>query len=244
MEEYFKEMATGPKQIAPGMITLAMMPQTQIEMLLNLETVQAKSKVKTDDKEPELAPFFLPTAAASDDVRRSVFDPARESELNAKDDTGDDDSKAPKSRILRQGADLAGASATPLLTLILRGERSEDYTEALEFLKNASIHVVDAELRSLGPWDHKFMSEDDVKTLRSAIKFFTAAIASGMYYEMVNAHLSVFLNVHTTAIMQSSALVDECHALREAMHKSYSRIDDLFNEIRCALSFHIGDAGV
>ena len=244
LEEYFKEMATGPKQIAPGMITLAMMPQTQIEMLLNLETVQAKSKVKTDDKEPELAPFFLPTAAASDDVRRSVFDPARESELNAKDDTGDDDSKAPKSRILRQGADLAGASATPLLTLILRGERSEDYTEALEFLKNASIHVVDAELRSLGPWDHKFMSEDDVKTLRSAIKFFTAAIASGMYYEMVNAQLNVFLNVHTTAIMQSSALVDECHALREAMHKSYSRIDDLFNEIRCTLSFHIGDAGV
>ena len=122
LEEYFKEMATGPKQIAPGMITLAMMPQTQIEMLLNLETVQAKSKVKTDDKEPELAPFFLPTAAASDDVRRSIFDPARESELNAKDDTGDDDSKAPKSRILRQGADLAGASATPLLTLILRGD--------------------------------------------------------------------------------------------------------------------------
>jgi U3 small nucleolar RNA-associated protein 21 len=88
------------------------------------------------------------------------------------------------------------------------------------------------------------MSEDDVKTLRSAIKFFTAAIASGMYYEMVNAQLNVFLNVHTTAIMQSSALVDECHALREAMHKSYSRIDDLFNEIRCTLSFHIGDAGV
>lgn len=30
------------------------------------------------------------------------------------------------------------------------------------------------------------MFEDDVKILRSVIKFFIVVIASGMYYEMVN----------------------------------------------------------
>ena len=88
------------------------------------------------------------------------------------------------------------------------------------------------------------MSEEDVKTLMSAIKFFTQTIKSGMYYELVNALLTVFLNAHTTAIMQSPELVEECHHLRSALHSTYSRIDDLFNEVQCALSFHTGQFGV
>ena len=243
LEEYFEKMSAGPRQIAPGMITLAGIPQEQIETLLNLETVREKLKPKEAKKAPEQAPFFLPTAVAEDDVRRSIFDPIRESEVN-KPSTPALDAEEPRSRILRPGEALAGANHDPLFRLILRGENSRDYTEALEFLKAASVNVVDAELRSLGPWDHNFMSADDEAKLKSAIAFFAAALESGMYYEMVNAHLSVFLTAHSTAIMSSPALKKACVPLQLAMHSSWSRLDDLFNEVRCALAFYTGQKGV
>ena len=242
LEEYFEALATGPKQIEPGMITMSNVPKTQIETLLNLETVKENSKEDEKEKEPELAPFFLPTVAASDDVRRSVFDPSRESLVNADGDSKKSQTE-PKSRILRAGSDLAGVASTPLISLLKKGETEDDYAAALEFLKDASPGTVDFELRSLGPWDHTFMSEEDVKNLSSGIKFFTKAIESGLYYELVNAHLSIFLEAHTTAIMESEDLVRECHALRAAAHKTYTRIDDLFNEVQCALSFHSGQFG-
>ena len=244
LEDYFERLATGPTQIEPGMITLSNVPKTQIETLLNLETVKENSKTDEKEKEPELAPFFLPTVAASDDVRRSVFDPSRESLVNAADGDSKKSQSEPKSRILRAGSDLAGVASTPLLSLLKKGEAEDDYTEALEFLRDASPGAVDFELRSLGPWDHKFMSEDDVKNLSSGIKFFSKTIESGLYYELVNAYLSIFLEAHTTAIMESEQLVRECHALRAALHKTYTRIDDLFNEVQCALSFHSGQFGM
>ena len=246
LEAIFHEMATSKKQVEPGLITLSNIPHTQIEMLLNFETVKERQKLQKEEKEPERAPFFLPTTAASDDVRRSVFDTSRELELNptsTANGEGGDKSSGAKSRILRHGEDLAGAGSSSLLSYIRKGEREGDYTEALEFLRGATVATVDGELRSLGPWDHKFMSQDDVKTLKSAIKFFTKTIRSGLYYEMVNAHLSVFLDAHTTAIMQSPELVEECNNLRVALHATYSRIDDLFNEVQCALSYAAGQFG-
>ena len=243
LEKLFDEMARGPKQIEPGMITLAGIPQAQIETLLNLETVKEKNKPKEKNEKPEAAPFFLPTAAASDDVRRSVFDPSMEAEKNANSAEGDAGAE-PKSRILRPGAELAGSSATPLISLIKKGERRNDYSQALEFLKDSSPQVVDAELRSIVPWDHKYMTREDVDNLKHAIKFFTVTISAGLYYEMLNAQLSVFLNAHSLAIMESPELVKDCHALRMALHKTWNRLDDLFNEVRCALAFYGGATGV
>ena len=74
------------------------------------------------EKEPELAPFFLPTVAASDDVRRSVFDPSRESLVNADGDSKKSQTE-PKSRILRAGSDLAGVASTPLISLLKKAKR-------------------------------------------------------------------------------------------------------------------------
>ena len=149
LENIFKEMSTAKKQIEPGMITLANIPETQIDLLLNLETVKERQKLKKEEKEPARAPFFLPTTAASDDVRRSIFDTSREAELNETSTTanGKGDDEAPKSRILRQGADLAGAMATPLLALIRKGEEKGDYLEALEYLRNATPSTCDGEIR-------------------------------------------------------------------------------------------------
>lgn len=243
LDKLFDEMARGPKQIEPGMITLAGIPQAQIETLLNLETVKEKNTPKEKNEKPEAAPFFLPTAAASDDVRRSVFDPSMEAEKNASNAAGDAGSE-PKSRILRPGAELAGSSATQLISLIKKGERRNDYSQALEFLKDSSPTVVDAELRSIGPWDHKYMTREDVDNLKHAIKFFTVTIGAGLYYEMLNAQLSVFLNAHSLAIMESPELVKDCHALRMAVHKTWNRLDDLFNEVRCSLAFYGGATGV
>lgn len=61
---------------------------------------------------------------------------------------------------------------------------------------------------------------------------------------MLNAQLSVFLNAHSLAIMESPELVKDCHALRMALHKTWNRLDDLFNEVRCSLAFYGGATGV
>ena len=80
-------IASIPAQLGPGMATLSLLPQKQLEDLNNLDEIRARKgkdpnvRNMTDaEKEEEQddfgqvrAPFFLPTKADDTDVRNSAF---------------------------------------------------------------------------------------------------------------------------------------------------------------------------
>ena len=70
-----RDPASGtPAPLLPELVTLSLLPRSQWQNLVHLETIRARSRPLAPPKKPEAAPFFLPTVAGADAGRNPVFD--------------------------------------------------------------------------------------------------------------------------------------------------------------------------
>ena len=145
-------IASIPAQLGPGMATLSLLPQKQLEDLNNLDEIRARKgkdpnvRNMTDaEKEEEQddfgqvrAPFFLPTKADDTDVRNSAFIV----EENGDDDDddmkkGDNAQVAVRSRILKRN-DENGNSLDADCELLRRWKRGAREIAEFEQLRLAN----------------------------------------------------------------------------------------------------------
>lgn len=69
-----------PPQLDGELVTFTLLPRSRWQTLLNLEVIQQRNKPKEPPKQPEKAPFFLPTLPgveqrfAVDDVQKAKED--------------------------------------------------------------------------------------------------------------------------------------------------------------------------
>ncbi|ACO69869.1 predicted protein [Micromonas commoda] len=103
---------------------------------------------------------------------------------------------------------------------------------------------LDAEIRALGPWDASTMTDDDAAELGDVLDFFAAEIPSGRNFEFLNALLAHFLRVHGGALQARESLRLKAEKVRAAAKATWKGVDDLLQEVRCALGFFGGVAGV
>mgnify|MGYP001810922628 CR=1 FL=1 len=69
-----RDGAGAPTPLAPALATLSMLPRTQWQNLVHLDTIKARNKPMEPPTKPAAAPFFLPTLAGVDSGRNPVFD--------------------------------------------------------------------------------------------------------------------------------------------------------------------------
>lgn len=55
------DVFTTPPQLDGELVTFTLLPRSRWQTLLNLEVIQQRNKPKEPPKQPEKAPFFLPT---------------------------------------------------------------------------------------------------------------------------------------------------------------------------------------
>jgi U3 small nucleolar RNA-associated protein 21 len=102
---------------------------------------------------------------------------------------------------------------------------------------------LDAEIRALGPWDVTTMTDADADELADVLDFFAAEIPSGRNFELLHALLAHFLRVHGTALAERERLRIRAERVRTAARKAWSGLDQLMQEVRCALGFFGGQHG-
>jgi U3 small nucleolar RNA-associated protein 21 len=223
-------------QVAPRMVTLALLPRAQWMALLHLDTLRERGKPAAPAAKPAAAPFFLPTLATL--TPHPVFD----TDAAAADG-------APKpggSRVLREGRGGGGsaASRSPLLRAIAAGAAASppDYASALEYLASCGPSALDAELRSLtlSSPDAAALTDEDEASLASLLDFLGAALATGRAFELLHATLAATLRLHGEACAAHPALRGRAAALRDAAGAAWGRLDKRFQEARCVLAFLAG----
>lgn len=69
-----RDASGAPAPLAPELVTLSMLPRTQVQNLVHLDTIKARNKPIEPPKKLASAPFFLPTLAGADAGRNPVFD--------------------------------------------------------------------------------------------------------------------------------------------------------------------------
>ncbi|KZT09652.1 Utp21-domain-containing protein [Laetiporus sulphureus 93-53] len=193
------------------LVTFSLLPRSKWQTLLNFEVIQQRNKPKEPPKEPERAPFFLPTLPGLE-PRFAIEE--KESDANA-----------PKSTKRLQKA---AASSTSVFYKKLAAEKPEgDYEEFFAYAKTLSPAALDLELHELVTLD----------ALRLFLKALHDRLCSHRDFEAVQTFLNVFLRMHGDVLMENEELHQELEALQEAQRKESEKLVELLAWSLGTLSF-------
>ncbi|KAG1468282.1 hypothetical protein G6F56_003920 [Rhizopus delemar] len=173
------------EQLTDQMITMSMEPRAKWQNLLHLETIKLRNKPKEAPKLPEKAPFFLPTLAGA----RAQFN--LESAMDVDKET--DAEKSKQIQFTQLNTD------TEYSKLLRAGhEANQTYTEFVEYAKSLSPSAIDVELRS-------FTVDAELTLLNYFLEAVVYMLNSRKNFELAQAWLSVFLNIHGDLIISNTS---------------------------------------
>ncbi|THH30375.1 hypothetical protein EUX98_g3830 [Antrodiella citrinella] len=201
-----------PAQLDGDLVTLTLLPRSRWQTLLNLEVIQQRNKPKEPPKQPEKAPFFLPTLPGVEH-RFDVQHP----------DKGKDKSKATK--VLHKST----GSAESVFWQKLSDENEDGHSDDVfyDYIKTLSPAAIDVEIRSLA-------------TLDSQRLFLTALIQrlrSHRDFEAVQTFQSIFLRIHGEVLVANEELRGELERLKEVQVTESERVIELLASSLGTLGF-------
>lgn len=221
------------KQLAPRLVTLALLPRSQVQAMLHLDTIKERAKPEAPPTKPAAAPFFLPTTPSL--ARNPTFATTTALLPGATAPGG-----APQSRVTRVGRHQDGGAAarSPLLRAIASG----DDAGAIAHISGVSASALDVELRSLtlSSPDPSNLLQDDAHALHVLLNFLTRQLATGCNFELLHATLACVLRIHGDACGANPELRVALRTLRNVAQESWRRIDGRLQHARGVLSFVAG----
>ena len=195
----------GGAQLAPSLITYSSLPPSHTRTLLNLDVISARNKPVEPPKQPESAPFFLPTAEG---VERSFVPPPAtepDAEPEAEGDAEGGAAEGASARATKRArAPLADAAPSELAALLIAAEEAltrgvvgadadadadEDVHVAAigAHLVSLSPSALDYALRTLGPALGSSSADAPSRLLRLALLYLETQLDARRNFELVQA---------------------------------------------------------
>lgn len=189
-------------QLSSNLLTLSLVPRSRWQTLLHLDAIRERNKPIEPPKQPEKAPFFLPSSLSANKP------PSEPPESMAAI------TPAEKSRISRVQANQSTTSDT-LFTSLLRAFASStthpnndpdpdpDPTPLITHLSTLPPSASDLSIRTLSPLE-----------LAPFVRALTSQLHRRKDYELVNTWMSVFLRLHGESVVEA-----EVQGLREEVRR-------------------------
>jgi len=176
-------------QLSEELLTMSLQPRQKMWSLLNLEAIRRRNRAREPIKQPEKAPFFLPSLKDSTKTREGVEQPA------LKPITDD----APKSRIIRLQDNQVESEFTRLLN-------SDDHEELIQHMTTLTPSQLDYHLRTmnlLSPYTEPI----------TYVKAMIEHLRTKRDFELVQAWMLAFLRIQQDWLVQ----VRDEEGIREVM---------------------------
>lgn len=200
-----------PQQISDELVTLSLLPNSRWQNLLNLDTIRSRNKPKEPPKAPKSAPFFLPTVSG----------------LEFKFDNPKPDEDRVVSRVIR-------GSLQPLSALakLLVDGTGAAFDEALQLMKKLGPSAIDVEIRSLEP-----EGGGSVDLMSRFLNFISHLLSTRRDFELANAYLGLFLQVHGTLLAGEADLVEQVEAVHHIQTQAWHDVQHLFTQNLCLVNY-------
>ncbi|RUS31073.1 Utp21 specific WD40 associated putative domain-containing protein [Jimgerdemannia flammicorona] len=200
------------EQLTEKMITLSLLPRSKWQNLLSLDTIKKRNKPKEAPKAPEKAPFFLPTLPGVDP--KFV---AAENAVNFA-----------QSKIVQLGA---LRPQTEFKNLLKESHEKRDYTAFFNYLESLNPSAIDFEIRSMS-------LEDDLSELQYFLEALESQLKTRRKFELVQAYLNVFLNVHGDLIVANpGSLQPRLEAILQTHRHEFERLSEQIHYGLCLIGF-------
>ena len=192
-------------QLSSELLSLSLVPRSRWQNLLHLDLIRQRNKPVEPPKQPEKAPFFLP----------SVQDRQADATAANPMDTTAEQIQKERSRILKLTREGTQSSFT---TLLHAASENEDYASFLEHLKCLNPAAADIEIRS--------MKAGDGETV-TFVNSLTWLMRGRRDFELVQAWMAIFLRMHGDAVVGDGCLrnaVEEWSVASEQEKKRVQRL--------------------
>lgn len=206
-------------QLDSSLLTLSLIPQSRWQTLLNLDTIRQRNKPIDPPKQPEKAPFFLPSS-----LTNGLKPPPLASDSDAANSNSI--TAAERSRISRIAAQSHTTSAISALLQPFANDTGASPSNLIIHLTALSPSAADLEIRSLtlaemGPFVHALTQQLHLK----------------MDFELVNTWMSCFLRMHGDIVQEKDELKQAVLEWRAVMKEEEKRLGDLVGYCRGVVEF-------
>lgn len=217
----------GEKPAIPHLVTLTLLPRTQWKGIVNLDIIKVRNKPIAPPKKPEKAPFFLPTLPSL------AGDPAF---VAPSGELGVDGGSKTVSRGSGKSEHVDFQSV--FLELLYSCAESRNYSSLVDHLKAISPSEVDASLRMMQIVDEDVSAHpEELQEIGMVMDFLLAELMMMQNFQFVQALLQVFLKIHADTIVSQDELKGKARSLWEQQRKTWQRLDNTFQKVRCTVNF-------
>ncbi|TFK55069.1 Utp21-domain-containing protein [Heliocybe sulcata] len=206
-----KDVFVTAPQLEGDLVTLTLLPRSRWQTLLNLEVIQQRNKPREPPKQPEKAPFFLPTL------------PGLEPRFAVEQKANEDTAKQKTKRLEKAAADSESAFQKKLQAESLDG----DFEAFFNYAKSLSPAALDVELRLL-------VTLDDVRLF---LKAMVQRLSSRKDFEAVETMLAVFLRMHGDVLIANPEVRDDLETLLDTQRRESERVMELMASSLGTLAF-------
>ncbi|KAM1301943.1 hypothetical protein ACFX2H_012918 [Malus domestica] len=210
----------------PDLVTLSLLPKSQWQSLINLDTIKERNKPIEPPKKPERAPFFLPSIPSfSGEI---LFKPTGSENEEAKGDNVED------TRIK------SGLAPSQFLQHLQSSAEMKNFSAFTDYIKSLSPSTLDMELQMLRIVDdeeEELESRPELLSIELLLDYFIHETSCRNNFDFVQAVIKVFLKIHGETIRCQSRLQDKAREFLDIQCKTWQRVEKLFQSTSCVVAF-------
>ncbi|KAH8681576.1 U3 small nucleolar RNA-associated protein [Xylariales sp. PMI_506] len=194
-------------QLSADMMTLSLVPRSRWQTLLHIDLIKQRNKPQEAPKQPEKAPFFLPS------TQGSAVAKLEDANLGHNNES--------QSRITR--FDRASRVEEAFTSKLRAGAQTGNYDAFIDHLKSLSPSSADLELRSLSANE----IDPESNELLQFIRALTSRLIARRDFELTQAWMMVFLRLHFDIVLESDALMEALEDWKKHQAEECSRLANL-----------------
>lgn len=217
-----------PEQIATHLVTFSGQAVLRWRDLVNLDLTRKRNKPLEPVQKPKAAPFFLPTVSGLQGPKFSL----KEKSNDAEDDQEDEKTKSAKRKLQ---ATFFPSDLGTLLEQTASNENKEtvSYRSVVEQMIEWGPAQLDAQIRMLDSTG----GFGDRTYLAFFLELIEQLVTNGLYYELANGWLSLFLKVHIETIASDELLRTKLAKIGEAINSSWTPLCRTMDECLSIIKF-------
>lgn len=193
-DEDIDDSITNVDQLSKDLVTLSLVPKAQWQTLRNLDLIRERNKPIEPPKQPEKAPFFLPSiqdVASSKQISSSALTVTSDARPSA----------AAQSRISQVSISASRASRDAFTALLNTIPSTSTYTDIVAHLVSLPPSAADLAIRSLDP-------AAPYTELTTFVDALTARLKQKRDFELVMVWMGVWVKCHGSLLL-SNGMEDE-----------------------------------
>lgn len=203
-----------PEQIGEWLITLSMLPDSRWCNLVDIDLIKLRNKPKESVPKPKSVPFFLPSI---DGLERKV----------GKQKGNEREKPLSNTEYISNKLFLTGSVMRKHVE-----NSNQTYAELMSFLKELSPSELEIEFRMLAP-----EMGGNLEDLIALMKAFCILLESGKNYELLQAYIGLFLNLHGDLLLKHSKLREIGQEMLERLKSRWNRCQQLLHQSSCLVKY-------